>query len=62
MPNPLGAGDDVTQVTLRGHVTGDNTTDGWSWRMSSNAYAWAYIVGGLLLLWLAGGAFRSVLS
>lgn len=62
MSNPLGVGDDTSAVNLRGHVTGDNTTDGWSWRMSSNSYAWAYIAGGLLLLWLFGGAFRSVLS
>lgn len=62
MANAFGADADTTGVTLRGHVGGDNTNQGPSWRMSSNSYAWAYIVGGLLLLWLLGGSFKSVLS
>jgi hypothetical protein len=53
---------DTTMTTLSGHVTGDNANNKWHMGFSANHYAWVYIVGALVLLWLMGGAFKSVLS
>ena len=60
--NPYGVSDDTTASNLTGHVTGTNVVSSFGRNVSVNAYAWFYVVGALALLWLFGGAFRSVLS
>ena len=48
-------------VNLIGHVTGDNTDSGsWHRSVAPNHYAFLIIGGSLGLLWLLGGAFRTV--
>lgn len=52
------ANPDTTMIDLQGNVTGDAVSPAWHTNYSPNHYAWAYIVGALLLLWGVGGVFK----
>ena len=52
------ANPDTTSVDLSQNVTGSIDTS-WHKNVSSNHYAWVYVVGGISLLWLIGATFKA---
>jgi hypothetical protein len=54
-----GVNDDTTPVDLSQNVTGDGSDAGtWHRNVSSNQWAWFYIIAGVASLWALGRVFR----